>query len=175
MRPTRSGYILLEMVATLSLLTVFLIVGGQLVTRVVVVQRDAVDMEWSVSRMEFALRQLRQDVWTASDISVVANADTAGRIELTHPDGVRIAWWFEAEPSRRFPGRGWMRRAVLDDEESISHDHSTTRYEVPFGVTPAATQGDTGLLIQIDERSLWLPSQVRLAQTETVDAAGRQP
>ncbi|MEM1447356.1 MAG: hypothetical protein AAGF84_14960 [Planctomycetota bacterium] len=175
MRPTRPGYILLEMVATLSLLTVFLIVAGQLVTRVVVVQRDAVDMEWSISRMEFALRQLRQDAWTASKITTEANADTVGRIELTHPDGVRIAWWFEAEPSRRFPGRGWMHRAVLDDEKSISHDDSTTRYEVPFGVTPAATPSDTGLLIEIDERSLCLPSQVRLARTETVAAAGRQP
>ncbi|MEM9916035.1 MAG: hypothetical protein AAF911_13860 [Planctomycetota bacterium] len=171
----RSGYILLEMVATLSLLTVFLIVGGQLVTRVVVVQRDAVDMEWSVSRMEFALRQLRQDVWTASDISAEGNADNAGRIELTHPDGVRITWWFEAEPSRRFPGRGWMHRAVLDDEETISHDDSTTRYEVPFSVTPAVTASDTGLLIEIDERSLWLPGQVRLAQTATLESDRRQP
>ena len=175
MRPTRSGYVLLEMVATLSLLTVFLSVAGQLVTRVMVVQRDTVDLEWSVSRMEFALRQLRQDVWTAADISAEGNADNAGRIELTHPDGVRIAWWFEAEPSRRFPGRGWMHRAVLDDEEIISHDNSTTRYEVPFGVTPAAKPSDTGLLIEIDERSLWLPSQVQLGQTDKYAAAGRQP
>ena len=175
MRHARPGYTMLETVAALSLVTLFLILAGQLTTRVVVIQRDAVDMEWSISNMEFALRQLRQDVWTASTGSVSSaelNEIGLDRLELGFEDGERIAWWFEADPSSRFPGRGWMHRAVLAGEDA---GEPAMRYEVPHAITPASTLTGGGLQVEVDDRVLWLPSQVRLTSDQVAVLPGGRP
>lgn len=178
MRHIRPGYTMLEMVATLSLVTVFLIMAGPLVTRVVTIQRDAVDMEWSISQMDFALRQLRQDVWTASAITPDGRGlsqDEASRLALEKHGDLRIIWSFEADPSHRFPERGWMNRQVIPTGMQESRDDEAMRYEVPHRLSFTQRPRAHGLVVEINEQPIWLPSQVMRARTAERSTDGGQP
>lgn len=178
MRNARPGYTMLEMVATLSLVTVFLIIAGQLVTRVITIQRDAVDMEWSISQMDFALRQLRQDVWTASAIRQDgwgSSQDETSELELEKHGGLRIVWSFEADPSHRFPERGWMTRQVIPTGIQESRDDAAMRYEVPHRLSFSQRPRAHGLAVEVNEQPIWLPSQVMRAHTAEQPTDGGQP
>lgn len=170
MKPNRSGYILLEMVAALSLMTVFLVLAGQLFKQVASIQRDAVNMEWSVSQMEFALRQLRQDTWSASGLELMGE----DAVTFEFAEGYRVAWSFAAEPSERFPARGWLRRERLESAVGETRGGVVQRYEVP--ARPTYTSPSPGRLIMVvGEQASLLSSQVMTAHRAERNTERIQP
>ncbi len=172
MKHRRHGYSLLEMVAALSLLTVFLLLAGQLVKQVTIVQRVAADMEWSVSRMDFALRALRGDVWTTSSITLEGEGQLVLRMS-----GQAVRWVYTSEPSVRYPGRGWLIRHSDGVSQAVGKTDQAARegrYEVPLGVRFSNVSA-SGLEIAIDGQTIWLPGQVILARGADGVARGAAP
>lgn len=160
------GYALFEMVAAMSLVGVFIIVAGTLVNQVFAVQREAAQMEWATSRMDFALRELRQDVWAANAIDRQAEERIA--IEIMGESALEITWRFESDPSKNFPQRGWLvREAISNDENAALSNDQTMRYEIPLSIEFREAD-DGGLTVVIDEQRVWLASQVLLGRPEEV-------
>ena len=139
------GYSLLEMLAALSLIGVFAIFAGRLMLQSQAIQRDAAAVEWAVSRTDFALRQLRADVWEAS--SLLLGDETT--LSIIHAHGQSIRWSFTPDASSRWPQRGWLTRTI-DGSSGESQ-----RYEVPFAIEYGSIQ-EHGLQVRVDRRPLWL-------------------
>ncbi|MEM7624054.1 MAG: hypothetical protein AAF333_00345 [Planctomycetota bacterium] len=166
MRTSDRGYALFEMIAAMSLVGVFVIVGGALVSQVFAVQREAARMEWATSRMDFAVRELRKDVWSAATIE--RRGDDS--LVLSLPDDPQrvLTWRFEPEPSTAFPERGWLIRdsSPLADPDPAPPS-AVERFEVPLQVKFVGTD-PCGLSIMIDEQPIRLTSQVMLGQSTEV-------
>lgn len=158
MKHSRGGYSIVEMLMAISLVTVFLIISGHLVNLVFKVQRDAVRMEWSVSRMDFALRELRKDVWSASSLTRLDD----DRMQIDFIDQNHAIWSFKAEPSSSLPEKGWLTREVVIAKSGLTSGENLRRFEVPRPVLFQETHG-RGVTVRVDHHELTLPSQLMIA------------
>ncbi|MEM1108586.1 MAG: hypothetical protein AAGH99_07850 [Planctomycetota bacterium] len=165
MKTARSGTTLIETVVWLGLTVIFLTLAGQLVKQGIAIQRQGVDMEWAVSRADQALREVRRDVWNASAIAISEDE----KLLLNFGAGETAEWAYTADPSTRFPGRGWLTRASNDAAKT----DPPQLYEVPQPVDLAVSEG--GLHLFFGDQKVWLTSQVLRSapSTTTVSEVGR--
>ncbi|MEM9882697.1 MAG: type II secretion system protein [Planctomycetota bacterium] len=169
MTRSRPGYTMLEIVAVLSLMVIFLMLAGTLVRQAFVIQRQAVDMEWAVSRAQHAVRDLRRDVWSASAIEV--DADGTLRLQLRPGDAAQ--WAYAADPSTRFPGRGWLTRSFTTTSEEPVMPGLAQRYEVPQPI--GFIRSPIGVRLTVGDHEVPLVSQVLRGRRSAVDPTGDRP
>ena len=137
-----AAFSLMEMVGAISLLAVFLLAAGRLVLQTQTIHSEAASMEWAVSRMDHALRQLRDDVWHAAELE----SSDQSMLSLTDGRGRLIHWTFNPEPSTRWPERGFVIRESED---------GSARYETPVAVAWGSAQPH-GVEARVGGQSLWL-------------------
>ena len=149
---------MLEMLAALSLVGVFLIVAGTLVNQVFTIQREAARMEWATSRIDHVLREVRKDVWAAGAIE--RSDDQSFTMEIPGPSPRRVTWRFESDPSDNLPHRGWLiRESEASSESAAPASDAAERFEVPLTVEFTSAEG-AGLTLEIGGQQVWLASQV---------------
>lgn len=90
---TGGGFALIQMVAAMSLVGVFVIAAGQLTMQCVQLWQELGTREASVHRLEQVMRRLQQDAWSADQV----RAATPHRLVLVRPGGERITWRADAE------------------------------------------------------------------------------
>jgi hypothetical protein len=94
--------------------------------------------------MDHALRQLREDVWSARGLTAVAG----GGLDIAAGEQT-VRWRFAAEPRRAFPAGGVLVRRVDGSAEA------TQRFEVPHPIEVDAIRKH-GVTVSIDGKALWL-------------------
>lgn len=165
MKLSRSGTTLIDTIVWLGLTVIFLTIAGQLVKQGIAIQRLGIDMEWAVSRADRALREVRRDVWNASAIAI----GEGEKLLLTLGSDETAEWAYTADPSTRFPGRGWLTR----DSTDATKTDPPQRYEVPENVGFAVSGG--GVQLFFGDQEVWLASQLLRSgsPTTTVSEVGR--
>jgi prepilin-type N-terminal cleavage/methylation domain-containing protein len=151
----RGGYTLIELMVVLSLLGTFAVTASSVFVQSVVLSRDAQRGQKAVGQIQFALRQLRADVWGATAIVV----PIAGSFLLRQGDGAVITWTTYAQDD-----------GAADDESvilirALEQANPTTRQrEFTLPMPMQVTANRVGLVVRLDEDEALMVSQVLLAK-----------
>lgn len=136
--PGSRGYVLIEILAILALMAVFLLAAGHLFTQCMGLQRDVTRLEAMVSDMRGLTDRLRKDLWSALDV-------TSDGLSLAIDSGsVAEATW-RSEPADDAQGEGsWLVREENGRER---------RWRVPDNVS-FTTLGETAIVMHVGDSSL---------------------
>jgi type II secretory pathway component PulJ len=91
----RSGYLIIEMLVTLSLMVFVFAAAGELFRATILTCAASDRAANQSSRLDAAMLSLRRDVWQCDDIQL-ANPRA---VELTLGDGKKVAWQINADAS----------------------------------------------------------------------------
>ncbi|MEX0653313.1 MAG: hypothetical protein WD534_10310 [Phycisphaeraceae bacterium] len=148
------GVTMIDMLALMALLGVFMLMTGHLFTQAMTITRDGARYEQDVTQIDALVRHLRQDVWQASQLDAVDEQ----RLALTLGESTRVTWRITRETSEMDEPATHIVREITDGADAAE----PTRFVVRAPVRVAAA--GPGVRLYVGEQSVTLVNQVRLLE-----------
>ncbi|MEX2388336.1 MAG: hypothetical protein WD534_10675 [Phycisphaeraceae bacterium] len=148
------GATLIDMLALMALLGVFMLMTGHLFTQAMTLTRDGARYEHDVTQIDALVRHLRQDVWQASAFDAVDEH----ALELTLDEPTRITWRITRETSEMGERATHIVREVAGGADAAEPMRLKVRAPVRVEAEGA------GVRLHVGEQAVTLVSQARLLE-----------
>jgi len=152
-RARRGGYLLLEMIAVVTIISIFLALAGPLYRDLVASTRDGGRAVNELASFDRMIGQLRADVWNSGSMEL----DSDRRLILRQTARVTVTWQLKTED-------GMVERTRRADEGKAERRSYEATYGMRFeaGPTPASVHLTVNRAGWPAPRTLPLASQIQL-------------